>query len=234
MSIPPLPNGSHHAQTDPAIDRYQPARETLEANTFVNDPRLSDLDRIYLQGIQGTWKLKQEHWADRGYTFSLMCIWDQDRIWGAFDLGFYKGILMVEHGPHREPPEFSAEDEDSDTDNDVMEDDDAEDDERDPIYYDFTWRGTCSQIPDTAINNPLITKGKIEFGTTWISGYFEGMGGIGLPGGRCDFDCQNVFGPRRVPRDLQSFVDDWNDLNYFGEDETVRQVPSSGVGTILE
>jgi hypothetical protein len=233
MSTPPPQNGTHYTLNDPAMDKYRPARDTLMANGFVNNPDLSEYDRIYLRGIQGTWKVKQKHWAGQGYSFQIMLIWDQDRIWGSFDLGYYKGVLMVDHGPQREPPEFSVEQGDDEQGDDEQEDDEREDDEReedeaDPIYFDFTWRGTCSQLPDTVINNPLITKGKIEFGSTSISGYFEGMSGIGLPNERCDFDGRTLFGPRRVPRDLQSFIDDWNDLNFFGEDETVRPVPNSG------
>lgn len=213
----PPQNGSYYTQTDPAMDKYRPAWDTLKANSFVNDPNLSEFHRVYLGGIQGTWKVKQENWANQGYSFQIMLIWDHDRIWGAFDLGFYKGVLMVDHGPKREPSEFSDE-----------QYGEVEGNEPEPIYYDFTWRGTCTEIPDTLINNSLITKGKIEFGTTWIRGYFEGMYGIGLANGRCDFDGKSIYGPRRVPRNLQSFIDDWNDMAVFEEEETVRLVPSSG------
>lgn len=207
--------------TSPTMNKYLPARETLDANGFVNNPNISESDQCYLRDIQATYKVQQEHWADHGYSFQIMLIWDQDRIWGAFDLGFYKGVLVVDHGPNRLPPERSRE----------QEGDQAGNEQADPIYYDFTWRGTCSQIPDTAINNPLITKGKIEFGRfSSIRGYFEGMFGIGLPDGRCDFDGMPLRGPRRVPRNLQSFIDDWNDLNYFGEDETTRPAPPSVAG----
>ena len=133
---------------------------------------------------------------------------------------------MVNHGPEREPPEWSMGQGDDDSNDSYDEDDEAEDGPAaDPIYFDFEWRGTCSGMPDVVLNNPLITKGKIEFGTTHISGFFEGMSGPS--GERCDFDGEALWGPRRVPRTLQSFIDDWNDFNYFGEDETVRPAPSS-------
>lgn len=224
MSLPPPQNGKHYTQDDPAMDRYRSVRDTLKANGFVNNPNLSEYDQIYLHSIQGTYKVKQEHWADLGYSFQIMLVWDQDRIWGVFDFGSYKGVLMVDHGPEREPPEWSRN----------RDDDEAGDDEAaPPVYYDFTWKGTCSQMPDTIINNPLITKGKIEFGVSRIRGFFEGMFGAGLPGECCSFDGTPLFGPRRVPRSLQSFIDGWNDLEYFGEDETVRLAPSS-VGNVSQ
>ena len=94
-------NGRPSRYNDPAMEKYRSGWDTLHANRFVNNPNLSEYDRIYLRGIQGTWKVKQERWADLGYSFQIMLIWDQDRIWGAFDFGPYKGILMVNHGPER-------------------------------------------------------------------------------------------------------------------------------------
>ncbi|ETS76201.1 hypothetical protein PFICI_11588 [Pestalotiopsis fici W106-1] len=217
MANPRPQNGNYYTQTDPAMDKYRPAWDTLKANSFVNNPSLSDRDRIYLRSIQGTYKVKLEHLADRGHGFQMMLVWDYDRIWGVFDFGSYKGVLMVDHGPDREPPEFSR-DVDSD------EEDEAG---PDPIYFDFTWRGTSSHMPDTIINNSLITKGKIAFGTSEISGYFEGPIADGRPEGRCNFHGQPPFGPRRVPRNLESFIDDWNELNIFEEDESFRPEPTS-------
>lgn len=227
MNIPGPQNGRYYTRDDPGMDKYRPAWDTLKANGFVNNPNLTERDQIYLRGIQGTWKVKQEHWADRGYSFQIMLIWDQDRIWGSFDFGVYKGILMVDHGPECEPPEFSGEQEDDEEDDAESGDDEAGYYGPDPIYFDFTWKGTSSQMPDTIINNPLITKGKIVFGHCDISGYFESMDFIGLPDGRCNFVGRSLPGPRRVSRNLQSFIDDWNDLEYFGEDEKVREAPSS-------
>ncbi|KAK7755925.1 hypothetical protein SLS62_002212 [Diatrype stigma] len=196
------------------MGKFRPAWKTLEENEFVNNPDLSEYDRIYLRGIQSTYKVKQEHWADRGYVFQIRLVWDQDRIWGDFDFGPYKGILMVDHGPEREPPEWSGQQ--GGDGYDEAEDDGA-------IYFDFTWRGV--KRPSTTINNPQIAKGKIEFGSSWISGYFEGMPGAGLPDGRRYFDGNPEWGPPRVPRSLQSFVREWNSLDSSAEDETVRQAP---------
>jgi hypothetical protein len=143
-------------------------------------------------------------------------IWDYDRIWGAFDLGIYKGILMVDHGPQREPSQlFDDEDYDSA-------------DESGPARpelpsFDFTWRGKCTEMPDAVLNNPLITKGKITFGSCEIYGHFEGMS---AKEARCKFEGKVLFGPRRVGRSLQGFIDEWNEYEVFGEDETVRRPPA--------
>jgi hypothetical protein len=201
---------------DPAMDIYRAAQTSLAENRFVNNPSLSEYDRIYLRGIQGTWKVKQDHLASRGHSYRMMFVWDYDRIWGSFDLGYYKGVLMVDHGSRCEPLDPSS-------------DDNSDDPE--PTYFDFTWRGTCTGMPDTLINNPLITKGKIEFGHTEISGYFEGM--MGLPDSRCNFEGENMFGPRRVPRSLQSLIDEWNELNDFGEEESIQPAPAAGADVSL-
>ncbi|KAI9149895.1 hypothetical protein HJFPF1_09641 [Paramyrothecium foliicola] len=187
-------------ESDPALVRDHSAWNTLKANSFVNNPDLSELDRVYLRGIQGTWAVKFEPLADRVYSSELF--------------GTYQGAMMVDHGPEREPSEPSAEE----------EDDGAEHDQGNPIYYDFTWRGTSSDIPNTILNNSLLTKGKIEFGHPYISGYF---GGLDQDHPRYHFDGNPLWGPRRVARTLQSLVDDWNRLRVFGGEETIRQAPSS-------
>jgi len=201
---------------DPAMEKYREARTSLAENAFVNSPSLSEYDHIYLRGIQGTWKVKQDHLASHGYGYRMMLVWDYDRIWGSFDLGNYKGILMVDHGPQCEPPECGP---------------DSNGDHPEPTYFDFTWRGTCTDMPNTLINNPLITKGKVGFGITWISGYFEGM--AGLPDSRCRFEGASMRGPRRVPRSLQSFIDEWNEMNVFDEEESIRLAPSAGADPSL-
>ncbi|KAI1869372.1 hypothetical protein JX265_006462 [Neoarthrinium moseri] len=188
----------YYTRTDPAMDKYRPAWDALKANSFVNNPELSEYDRIrsawhsgYLEGeagLLGQPALLLPHHVDLGRGSYMEKL---------------RSRLLQGHLDEQEEGEVA-----------------------DPIYLDITWRGTCSRIPSTAINNPLITKGKTEFGTTWICGYFEGMGGIGLPNSRCYFDGESLHGPRRVPRNLQSFIDGWNGLESFGEDEAVRLAPS--------
>ncbi|SPQ22407.1 cc63b16b-cc70-4071-bbb1-0c1060474dd4 [Thermothielavioides terrestris] len=202
-TTPPPQNGRYYTQSDPAMEKYQAAWASLRSNSYVNNPSLSEDDRIYLHGIQGTYKVKLASRTGWVHGFQMMLIWDYDRIWGAFDLGTFKGILMVDHGPQREPPEFW-------------------DDEAELPSFDFTWRGTCTQMPDAVFNNPLITKGKITFGSRNISGHFEGM----ATDATCKFEGEAQFGPQRVGRSLQSFIDEWNEYEFFGEDETIRQPPA--------
>ena len=229
---------SHLGPDNPARAKFMAARNSLRNNPFLNNPTLSDHDRIYLRCIQGTWKVKLAPYANRGYTAQMMLIWDYDRIWGSFDFGSYKGILMVDHGPRCEPPQLAGGEEENSGDggdedkggekSGLHGEDVSGGDSEELMYFDFTWRGERSRMPEVLVNNPLITKGKIQFGSTWIKGYFEGMAGLGrLPNSRCDFDGSPLFGPRRVPRDLESFIDSWNELTIFDEMETVRQAPAT-------
>ena len=137
----------------PGMEKYLAAWTSLNENTFVNDPTLSVVDRGYLHGIQGTWRVKKPDWSIQSHELQIMLVWDYDHIWGSFDLVDYKGILMVDHGPRHEPPEQRSS----------------------PAYCNFTWRGKCTRNHSALINTPLVTKGKIELGSSWMRGYFDGM-----------------------------------------------------------
>jgi len=191
--------------------KYRPALDSLAANTFVNDPSRSELDRIYLRGIQATWKIKLNDAPNNRHSFQMMLVWDYDRIWGSFDLGDFKGLLMVDHGPQSDPWEEQGSDEE-------------EDDE--PVYFDFTWRGYRKAEPDILHINPLLTKGRIEFRTTTISGFFEAMGGP--QANPVAFEGQLERGPRRVARSLESFIDEWNEMSpaFSDEFESPRMAPT--------
>lgn len=194
----------HQQRIDPTNDMYRPARDAVHANSFINNPNLTADDQFYLKNIQGTYKVQLDQWRDEGHAFQLVLIWDHDRIWGSFDFGSYKGILKIDKGPERAPPHEDGVSEYVQT------------------YHHFTWRSTCTQSPKSIINNPVFTKGKIELESDGISGYFLGMPNIGLPGGRCDFEGLPVWGPRRVARKLESFIEDWNALKIIQLDEAPR------------
>ncbi|KUI60962.1 hypothetical protein VP1G_08167 [Cytospora mali] len=138
----PPQNGRFYTQDDPAMDIYRDAWATLKANTHVNNPALSELDRIYLRGIQTTYKVKVDRFPRNGFKYQMMFIWDYDRIWGSFDFGSVKGMLMVDHGPDEEPPEYEGYQASEEEENDQ-----ESDQERDLIYYDFIWRGRTTTIP---------------------------------------------------------------------------------------
>lgn len=205
------PASPRHGSCPPVKEKYHAALASLRENTFVNDPTLSESDRICRSNIQGTWRVQQTHRSSQGYCSQIMLVWDCDRIWGSFDLGSYKGVLMVDHGPRHGFPE-----------GDVS-----------PVYSDFTWRGTCSSLSDVLFNRPLIMKGKIELTDIFIRGYFEGMMSVGLPDDRCDFEGVPLRGPRLVPRTVQSFIDEWNTHKEFEADESLRLPPTAGTAVIL-
>lgn len=131
---------------------------------------------------------------------------------------------MVDHGPDKEPPDYHQSYEEE-----AEGEDGGNDAEPVPIYLDFTWRGRTTTMPDsdepdTLLNNPLITKDKIELTGCEISGYFEGMPG---PAEHYKFEGMPFRGPRRVPRGLPSFIDECNDMSVFEDDVTVRLPPSN-------
>lgn len=211
MADPRPQNLKYRNKKDPVMDKYRPARKALNANSFVNNPELSEDDRIYLRGIQATYRVERKHFPDYGHRFQIMLIWDYDRIWGSFDFGICKGILMVDPGPKGEPAEFSA----------PAEYSKKGEDEYVSIYHDFTWRGTCSHSPNVTLNNTYLTKGKIEFGLEEVSGYFEG-----IPQNEpFSFEGPIIPGPRRISRNLQSFIDEWNSLSVYQQLDSPRPDP---------
>ena len=186
------------------MEKYLAAWTSLNENTFVNDPTLSVVDRGYLHGIQGTWRVRKPDWSIQSHDLQIMLVWDYDRIWGSFDLVDYKGILMVDHGPRHEPPEQRSS----------------------PAYCNFTWREKCTRNHSALINTPLVAKGKIELGSSWIRGYFDGM--TDEDSDHRHFEGKPSMGPRRAPRSVQSFIDEWNKLGL----ETIRLPPTAGTVAI--
>ena len=123
-----------------------------------------------------------------------MLRWDYNRLWGSFEFGFFQGILLIDPAPNAEILKESK-------------------------TYLFEWRGTSPGVPDTIFNNALLTNGEIELGEVGkIRGHFNAM----LGEDRCEFHGKTPFGPALVARSLQSFVDEWNDYNFLGDDETIR------------
>jgi hypothetical protein len=136
-----------------------------------------------------------------------LLVWDYDRIWGSFNFGAYNGMLMVDHGPQSEPPNgFVGSENDDDQD---QGDDDEDQGPREPVYFDFTWRGYHTANPNILYSNPDLTKGRIAFDTVHIRGFFKLMGGG--PDYCQPFEGGAQWGPRRVPRSLESFIDEWNE-----------------------
>ena len=157
--------------------------KSLRNNRYLQNLDVSDEDLIAITQIQSVYKIQQSHWAHLRYGFRIMLIWDHDRIWGSFELGFFNGILLVDPGPSVDSLKT----------------------------YPFTWRGTSTETPD-AIFNSHMTTGEIVLGETGnINGHFDAMLGVGLPENRCYFTGRRIPGPPVVPRSLESFIGEWND-----------------------
>jgi hypothetical protein len=127
-----------------------------------------------MRQIQATYNVKQYHWLNQGYGFRIQLIWDHDRLWGTFDLGFFKGVLLIDPGPGQD--HFQAEDEYN---HQHPAEHDSEDDQESEFEstsesreYPLVWRGTSTQIPDTLFYSPL-TVGKIRFGLDEIWGHLK-------------------------------------------------------------
>jgi hypothetical protein len=131
-----------------------------------------------------------------------MLIWDHNRLWGSFQFDFFKGVLLIDPGPVE-----------------VLEQ---------PKSYPFTWRGTSLMMPDTHLNSPLNT-GEIRMGGNRgdIRGHFDTTAAGLLAGDRYEFNGYPLLSPCRVPRSLQSFIDEWDKYAFSEENETVRLLPGS-------
>ncbi len=71
-TTPPPQNGRYYTRSDPAMEKYQAAWASLDSNSYVNHPSLSENDRIYLRGIQGTYKVNLACRTGRVYGFQMM------------------------------------------------------------------------------------------------------------------------------------------------------------------
>jgi hypothetical protein len=233
----------------PDYSMYEAAQKSVMSNEHIHSMVFHDPEYFHsrMRQIQATYKVKQQHWPDSGYGFRIRLIWDHDRLWGTFDLGFFKGVFLIDPGPGQ--AHFHADDEydhqhKDDPDPEYEVDDDAEDgeegkddeDAQDSGYcqddenvrpeseireYPLVWRGTSTQMPDTLFNSQL-TVGKIRFGHGEIWGHFDAMLGVGIPNGRCEFHGKQPFGPAVVSLSIQNVIDQWNEHGLFEEDEVLR------------
>ncbi|KAL2813355.1 hypothetical protein BDW59DRAFT_154855 [Aspergillus cavernicola] len=182
----------------PGNEKYKAASNSRNENPWLNNLGLSEHDLIDLRNVQTTYHVQLNDHPDVGYHFRMWLLWDYDRIWGVFDMGYTKGLFLVDPGPkpsaiHKSP---------------------------------FSWRGVEKSATDTVLCNELITKGEIviEPGNLEIEGTFEFMAGNGEPGGeQCAFRGKPHFGPSVVPYSLEGVVDEWNDYGFLEEEERVRQ-----------
>lgn len=178
---------------------YEAARKSLHDNKHIKNIIFhDDYFRARLRQIQATYKVQQDHWPDKGYNFRIRLIWDHDRLWGTFELEFFKGVFLIDPGPGQD--HFQADD-DYDHQHPKGEShlQDENEDDRESEFalsreYPLVWCGTSTAMPDVLFNSPM-TIGKIRFSLNEIWGDFEAMLGIGLPHGRCKFHGKTPFGP---------------------------------------
>jgi hypothetical protein len=220
--------GDGHLQCQkPDYSIYEAASKSVRNNKHINNMVFHDeFFRDCMRQIQATYKVQQNHWPDQGYGFRIRLIWDYDRLWGTFELGFFKGVFLIDPGPGQD--HFQADDDyyhqhpDEET-KPQGEDEQEHEFESTSEYreYPLVWRGTSTKIPDTLFYSTL-TIGKIRFGLNEIWGHFEAMLGVGLPNDRCEFHGKTPFGPALVSLSIQDIIDDWNNHSIFCEDEAPR------------
>ena len=234
---PPLKKPNNSANK-PDLSLYEASRNSLRNNKHISSMIFYDeYYQVRMRQIQATYKVRQAHWSSQGYSYRILLIWDHDRLWGTFDLGFFKGVFLVDPGPgqdhfqadddydHEHLNENGSQDEDEQGDEYVHEDNHIYTSES--REYPLVWRGTSTQMPHNVFYS-CTTVGKIRFGQNEIWGHFEEMLGVGLPEGRCEFHGKTPFGPNLVPISIQEVIDDWNNHGIFCDDEAPRS-PSPNV-----
>ncbi|KAL4871853.1 hypothetical protein BDV12DRAFT_163258 [Aspergillus spectabilis] len=162
------------------------ATKTREENAWLKEMKYN-LDQ--LKSIQCTWQVQLTDFPDTGYAFRTYLLWDYDRLWGVFNLGHTKGVMLVDPGPR-----LSSND--------------------GPQQLPLLWRGVRANNPHTYICNESMTTGEI-----WIhpcnrtlNGYFDFIARNGMAAGdRCYFRGEPRFGPAVVPYALENVVDGWNE-----------------------
>jgi hypothetical protein len=193
---------------DAAVEaRMQQSRKSRKDNRWLNGLELDEYCFEDLFGVQNTYVVQLDEHPDMGHAFRIL-LWDYDRLWGRFDFGHTKGILLIDPGV-----------------------DPALYDEDDGQELPFTWRGVPKAEPNIFLCNELNTKGKIRI-TPWerrIEGFFEfimgnGQAGERFRGDKCAFHAKPHFGPSVVPYTLSDTVELWNYyLPYPVKEAKVRQ-----------
>jgi hypothetical protein len=228
----------------PDYSMYEAARKSVLANEHINNIVFhDDFYRQLMRQIQSTYEVKQHHWPNQGYGFRIRLIWDHDRLWGTFELGFFKGVFLIDPGPgqdhfqaddeynHQHPDGEACSDAGGGSEGDGGDDDNDDNEDEDHPRLDFdtssreyplVWRGASTEMPDTILYSTL-TIGKIRFGDGEIWGHFETMLGVGLPEDRCEFHGKRKFGPPVVSLSIQNVIDEWNEYGIFCDDEVPRQ-----------
>ncbi|KAF7165147.1 hypothetical protein CNMCM6106_001387 [Aspergillus hiratsukae] len=163
-------------------------------NHYLQNLSISETDVIAMQLFQGTYRLEIGELPNQECRMTL--IWDYDRLWGCFDIGVWKGLMLIDPGPRNNTR----------------------------TSYSFAWRGICENEPEVAYDNEGITIGEITLGGKGpVSGWFRGMAVADFPDDKCDFKAVREVGPPMVPWPVETFVADWNYLQHDTSKEPESQ-----------
>ncbi|RHZ57448.1 hypothetical protein CDV55_104460 [Aspergillus turcosus] len=174
--------------------RIPPAPIPFKHNDYLQNLSISEADVIAMQLFQGTYRLEISELPHQECRMTL--IWDYDRLWGCFDIGVWKGLMLVDPGPR----------------------------DNTRTSYSFAWRGVCENEPEVAYDNEGITIGEIILGGKGpVSGCFRGMAVADFPDDKCDFKAVREVGPPMVPWPVETFVADWNYLQHDTSKEPESQ-----------
>ncbi|KAF7161367.1 hypothetical protein CNMCM5623_006981 [Aspergillus felis] len=165
--------------------RIPPTPIPFKHNDHLCNLSISEADVIAMQLFQGTYRLEISELPHQECRMTL--IWDYDRLWGCFDIGVWKGLMLIDPGPR----------------------------DNSRTSYSFAWRGVCENEPEVAYDNEGITIGEITLGGKGpVSGCFKGMAVADFPDDKCDFKAERELGPPMVPWPVETFVADWNYLQH--------------------
>jgi hypothetical protein len=165
--------------------RVPPAPIPFKHNDYLCNLSISEADVIAMQLFQGMYRLEISELPHQECRMTL--IWDYDRLWGCFDIGVWKGLMLIDPGPQ----------------------------DNTTTSYSFAWRGVCENEPEVAYDNKGITIGEITLGGKGpVFGCFRGMAVADFPDDKCDFKAVRVLGPPMVPWPVETFVADWNYLQH--------------------
>ncbi|KAH1292554.1 hypothetical protein KXW98_002539 [Aspergillus fumigatus] len=165
--------------------RIPPAPVSFKHNDYLCNLSISEADVIAMQLFQGTYRLDIRELPHQECRMTL--IWDYDHLWGCFDIGVWKGLMLIDPGPR----------------------------DNTKTMYSFAWRGVCENEPEVAYDNEGITVGEITLGGKGpVSGCFKGMAVANFPNDKCDFKAVREVGPPMVPWPVETFVADWNYLQH--------------------
>jgi hypothetical protein len=165
--------------------RIHPAPIPFKHNDYLCNLSISEADIIAMELFQGMYRLEISELPHQECRMTL--IWDYDRLWGCFDIGVWKGLMLIDPGPR----------------------------DNTTTSYSFAWRGVCENEPEVAYDNEGITIGEITLGGKGpVSGCFRGMAVADFPDDKCDFKAVRVLGPPMVPWPVETFVADWNYLQH--------------------